>query len=557
MTSAMRVGDYFFFGLTAALRPAPAENFGAFEALIFTRLARARVDALAGCPFHDRELAEACDRHLVAFFQRLADRVDERLDRARGVGFRQAAVCCDRLDQLGLVHTGTSFHLEWVHLHAHRTASAEATAPASSLGSAGDLGSNASLICSCSSTRPRGPLGLQPSALDHPMPCSPAIDPPRATTSAHELLPAPPPLRRSSASLSGSTSGSRGRSRRRRAPRRRSEDRARRRSPRSGAARRRGARAGRRRPRRPCRRGAAVTTPLIPSRQRHSALGGRVAVPRWRTGERRAQLPRCGGDVLRAVPSSSTISANARTGREARRDRSGRQRSERLPSRKSSTEGRSPAARMPGIASQPACRGSGMKITSAEGALGRGQQAQLDGRDHAERPLGADQQALQVIARDVLARPAADLHELAGREHDLQARDPAAGHAVLEGVRAAGVRRDVAADLRLLGRAGVGGEHAGRSRAPAAARRAVLTPASGQHPPEAGRRVRGPRRAARASTRCRPRSAPLRRRARCPPPRADERHVVLVAPRQHAPRPPRRCRAARRPRPGRRARAAA
>ena len=36
MTSAI-VGAYFFFGLTACFSPAPAENFGAFEALIFTR----------------------------------------------------------------------------------------------------------------------------------------------------------------------------------------------------------------------------------------------------------------------------------------------------------------------------------------------------------------------------------------------------------------------------------------------------------------------------------------------------------------------------------------
>jgi hypothetical protein len=74
----------------------------------------------------------------------------------------------------------------------------------------------------------------------------------------------------------------------------------------------------------------------------------------------------------------------------------------------------------------------------------------LHGRDHTERPLRADQQVLQVVAGDVLARPAADVNELAWSEHDLEAGHPRAGHAVLQRVRAAGVRRDVAADLRLL-----------------------------------------------------------------------------------------------------------
>jgi hypothetical protein len=49
----------------------------------------------------------------------------------------------------------------------------------------------------------------------------------------------------------------------------------------------------------------------------------------------------------------------------------------------------------------------------------------------------------------------AEPHELAGRHDRLDAGHPRAGHAVLEGVRPARVRRDVAADQRRLGRARV------------------------------------------------------------------------------------------------------
>ncbi len=75
-----------------------------------------------------------------------------------------------------------------------------------------------------------------------------------------------------------------------------------------------------------------------------------------------------------------------------------------------------------------------------------------------ERALGADQQAAEVVPGDVLAVGPAEREHLAGRDDGLQARHPRAGRPVLEGVRPAGVGRDVAADLRLLGGAGVGRE---------------------------------------------------------------------------------------------------
>ena len=66
------------------------------------------------------------------------------------------------------------------------------------------------------------------------------------------------------------------------------------------------------------------------------------------------------------------------------------------------------------------------------------------GRD-AERALGADEDAEQIVARRV-ERLAAELDQLAVGQHDLEAEHVVDGEAVLEAVRAAGVLGDVAAD---------------------------------------------------------------------------------------------------------------
>jgi hypothetical protein len=78
-------------------------------------------------------------------------------------------------------------------------------------------------------------------------------------------------------------------------------------------------------------------------------------------------------------------------------------------------------------------------------------EAQPGGGDDSECALGADQEALEVIARLILSDWPADRDELTRRKDRLDPGDPAAGHAVLKCVRPARVRRDVAADLRLFG----------------------------------------------------------------------------------------------------------
>ena len=71
--------------------------------------------------------------------------------------------------------------------------------------------------------------------------------------------------------------------------------------------------------------------------------------------------------------------------------------------------------------------------------------AHPDLRDDAERPLGADDHAGQVVAGVVLGR-AAGLDDAAVGQDELDAEDVVDGDAVLERVRAAGVGGDVAAD---------------------------------------------------------------------------------------------------------------
>ena len=105
-----------------------------------------------------------------------------------------------------------------------------------------------------------------------------------------------------------------------------------------------------------------------------------------------------------------------------------------------------------------ACLGVAVEADHGQLELGRGDELQPRRGDQPERPFGTDEQVLHVVARNVLAQRAADVDDLAGRDHDLDPRHPVAGDAVLERVRAAGVAGDVAADLRDLGRARVGRE---------------------------------------------------------------------------------------------------
>src|SRR5205823_6448555 len=62
-------------------------------------------------------------------------------------------------------------------------------------------------------------------------------------------------------------------------------------------------------------------------------------------------------------------------------------------------------------------------------------------------PLGTDEQAFQVVAGNILPDRPAERDDLTRWDHGLEPRDPVAGDAVLERVRAAGVAGDVAADL--------------------------------------------------------------------------------------------------------------
>src|SRR5438309_10836713 len=93
-------------------------------------LARTRVDACAGSAFDDGELAEARDAHLVALLERPRDRVQQRLDRPRGIRLREAAVRRYGLNQLGLVHCGSI-----PFVRGDVTGEAQGTLPASCPGS--------------------------------------------------------------------------------------------------------------------------------------------------------------------------------------------------------------------------------------------------------------------------------------------------------------------------------------------------------------------------------------------------------------------------------------
>ena len=83
---------------------------------------------------------------------------------------------------------------------------------------------------------------------------------------------------------------------------------------------------------------------------------------------------------------------------------------------------------------------------------GRLGQARLDlqgdfGGD-GQRPLRADEQLREVVARGDLHELAAGAHDGAVGQHDLEAEDVMSGHAVADGTHAAGVRGDVAPEGR-------------------------------------------------------------------------------------------------------------
>jgi hypothetical protein len=77
--------------------------------------------------------------------------------------------------------------------------------------------------------------------------------------------------------------------------------------------------------------------------------------------------------------------------------------------------------------------------------LGVADQPDGDRRGHAQRALGADHRAQQVVARAVGGQPA-QLDHVAVRRDQLGAEHVVGGEAVLQAVRAAGVLREVAAD---------------------------------------------------------------------------------------------------------------
>ena len=175
--------------------------------------------------------------------------------------------------------------------------------------------------------------------------------------------------------------------------------------------------------------------------------------------------------------------------------------------------------------------------------LGRGHDADDDLRRHAERALGADEDPAQVVAGQVELL-AAQLHDRAVGEHDLQAAHVVGREAVLEAVRAAGVLGHVAADRahdlrRRVGRVEVRGPDRGRDGDVRHAR--ARTPRAGCRG-----RPRGCAAAARAPRARRPRAAAPRPTGRCPsraPPTARRPRGRRARRRP----PPRRCRAARPP----------
>ena len=75
-----------------------------------------------------------------------------------------------------------------------------------------------------------------------------------------------------------------------------------------------------------------------------------------------------------------------------------------------------------------------------------GKKLEHGGGDDAERPLGADEQMLEIIARVVLAQAAQPIPQGAVGQHDLQPEHEVPGAAISEHRYPAGIGREIAAD---------------------------------------------------------------------------------------------------------------
>ena len=101
---------------------------------------------------------------------------------------------------------------------------------------------------------------------------------------------------------------------------------------------------------------------------------------------------------------------------------------------------------MTSTTARPAATTSANVAATVAAGAGQRTQPQRGLGDDAERALRADEEALEVVAGDVLDRGAAEAHGAAVGEDGLEAEDVVAGDAVLHAAQAAGVGGQVAAD---------------------------------------------------------------------------------------------------------------
>ena len=197
----------------------------------------------------------------------------------------------------------------------------------------------------------------------------------------------------------------------------------------------------------------------MPSRQRQSAAtssGRDGASTSWAPCESASRSNACPVAASCSLPSASATTTKA--GRSACARASGNARpamANVAPSRNSIAAGCVPLAIAFVTAAAPS-PAVGVEGDHGPAGLRRRDQLQTHGGHDPERALRADHERADVVARHVLAQPPAEADELARCDRHLEARHPGAGDAVLERVRPAGVGRDVAAELRLLGGAGIG-----------------------------------------------------------------------------------------------------